>query len=224
MKRIAVISYSAINDATRRKKPSPAAKHFLATFSLSFYTVWRDWLGFCVASPDRHTHQKSEMFALRYLKLSTLDKTLYEAEIRPKAMELIETILFPYLCYGEEDEEVFADEEDLSSYAQYMMEEGFGNAELSTRQASSNAILALMSNKKPFHDPAPLLQSVVGVLTVGFESADYTTETGASRLFGFLVLTSPSLSPPSSSFYDVLLCGIMIALFFANGILSLPYI
>lgn len=190
MKRIAMISYSILNDATRRKKPAPVAKQFLKTFALSFFVVWRDWLSFCVSSPDRHTHQKSEMFALRYLKLCTLDEKLYSSEIQPKAMEIIETILFPYLCYGEEDEEVFADEDDLSGYVQYMMEEGFGNAELSTRQASSNAILAMMSHKKSFHDPAPLLQSIVGVLTIGFESADYTTEAGASRHFGFLHLLS----------------------------------
>lgn len=190
MKRIAIITYSIINDATRRKKPAPVARHFLQAHSAAFLTTWRQWLQFCVSSADRHSHQKSEMFALRYVKLCTLDETLYTQQLRPHAMELIEQLLFPYVCFNEEDEEVFADDGDLADYVKYMMEEGFGNAELSTRQAASNTILALLGSKKKFHDPAPLLQALLGVLTGGFESADVTTPAGNARLFGFLHLLS----------------------------------
>ncbi|SYZ67736.1 hypothetical_protein [Leishmania braziliensis MHOM/BR/75/M2904] len=190
LKRIAMASYSIVNDATRRKKPAPVAKHFLQAHSSAFLSTWLQWLQLCVSSTDRHTHHKSEMFALRYVKLCTLDETLYTQHLRPHAMELIEHVLFPYLCFHEEDEEVFADQDDLADYVKYMMEEGFGNAELSTRQAASNTILALLGNKKKFHDPAPLLQALLGVLTTGFESADVTTATGSARLFGYLHLLS----------------------------------
>jgi importin-7 len=190
MKRIAMVAYSVINDATRRKKPAPVAKHFLRTHSAAFLNTWRQWLLFCVSSTDRHTHQKSEMFAIRYVKLCTLDETLYTEQLRPQAMMIVEQLLFPYLCFNEEDEEVFADDSDIADYVQYMMEEGFGNAELSTRQAASNTILALLGTKKKFHDSAALLQALLGVLTNGFESADVTTPAGNARLFGFLHLLS----------------------------------
>ena len=190
MKRIAMVTYSVVNDATRRKKPAPVAKHFLKTHSAAFLTTWRQWLQFCVASADRHTHQKSEMFAIRYVKLCTLDETLYTEQLRPQAMTIVEQLLFPYLCFNEEDEGVFSDDGDLADYVQYMMEEGFGNAELSTRQAASNTILALLGTKKKFHDATALLQALVGVLTNGFESADVTTAAGNARLFGFLHLLS----------------------------------
>lgn len=190
MKRIAMVTYSVINDATRRKKPAPVAKHFLKAHSAAFLGTWRQWLQFCVASSDRHTHQKSEMFAIRYVKLCTLDETLYTQQLRPQAMELVEQLFFPYLCFNEEDEEVFAEDGDLADYVQYMMEEGFGNAELSTRQAASNTILALLGTKKKFHDAAALLQALLGVLTNGFEAADVTTPAGNARLFGFLHLLS----------------------------------
>ncbi|KAG5490348.1 hypothetical protein JKF63_00468 [Porcisia hertigi] len=190
LKRIAIVSHSIINDATRRKKPAPVSKHFLRTHSVAFLSMWRQWLQLCLSSTDRHTHQKSEMFALRYVKLCTLDETLYTQHLRPNAMQLIEQLLFPYMSFSAEDEEVFADEGDLADYVQYMMEEGFGNAELSTRQAASNTILALLGNKKKFHDPAPLLQALLGVLTAGFESADLTTADSNARLFGYLHLLS----------------------------------
>ncbi|KAG5473860.1 hypothetical protein LSCM1_04494 [Leishmania martiniquensis] len=190
LKRIAMVSYATINDATRRKKPAPVAKHFLEAHSAAFLSTWQQWLQLCVSSTDRHTHQKSEMFALRYVKLCTLDETLYTQHLRPHAMELVEHLLFPYVCFNEEDEAAFADEGDLADYVKYMMEEGFGNAELSTRQAASNTILALLGSKKKFHDPAPLLQALIGTLTDGFESADMTSMTGSARLFGFLHLLS----------------------------------
>ncbi|KPI86282.1 hypothetical protein ABL78_4665 [Leptomonas seymouri] len=190
VKRIAMVTYSVINDATRRKKPAPVARHFLTAYGGAFLNTWRQWLQFCVSSTDRHTHQKSEMFAVRYMKLCTLDEALYTQQLRPHAMEIVEQLLFPYLCFNEEDEEVFADSGDLADYVQYMMEEGFGNAELSTRQAASNTILALLGTKKKFHDSAALLQALLGALTSGFESADVTTAAGSARLFGFLHLLS----------------------------------
>ncbi|AYU80712.1 hypothetical protein LdCL_290027800 [Leishmania donovani] len=190
LKRISMVSYSIINDATRRKKPAPVAKRFLQAHSAAFLSTWRQWLQLCVSSTDRRTHQKSEMFALRYVKLCTLDETLYTQHLRPHAMELVEQLLFPYMCFNEVDEEVFADEGDLADYVKYMVDESLGNAELSTRQAASNTILALLSSKKKFHDPAPLLQELLGILTAGFESADLTTEAGKARLFGFLHLLS----------------------------------
>ncbi|KAG5499076.1 hypothetical protein GH5_03778 [Leishmania sp. Ghana 2012 LV757] len=190
LKRIAMVSYAIINDATRRKKPAPVAKHFLEAHSAAFLSTWQQWLQLCVSSADRHTHHKSEMFALRYVKLCTLDETLYTQHLRPHAMELIERLLFPYVCFNEEDEAVFADEGDLADYVKYMTEEGFGNAELSTRQAASNTILALLGSKKKFHDPAALLQALLGTLTGGFESADVTTAASSARLFGFLHLLS----------------------------------
>ncbi|KPA80600.1 hypothetical protein ABB37_04797 [Leptomonas pyrrhocoris] len=190
MKRIAMVTYSVMNDATRRKKPAPVARHFLKMHGAAFLATWRQWLQFCVSAADRHTHQKSEMFAIRYVKLCTLDETLYTKQLRPQAMEIVEQLLFPYLCFNEEDEEVFADDGDLADYVQYMMEEGFGNAELSTRQAASNTILALLGTKKKFHDTTALLQALVGVLTHGFETADVTTAAGNALLFGFLHLLS----------------------------------
>lgn len=186
VKRIAMISYSVLNDATRRKKPAPVAAHFLAAHAAGLLNVLREWLQTCVTNHSE-THRASEMFAIRFVKLCTLDEGLYRRYLRPQAISLIESLLFPYLCYGEEDEEIFSDEDGLSEYVQYMIDEGIGSGELSPRQAAANAILALIGGKKTFHDPA-LLSEVLQALTVGLSME--TTVANGPRLFGFLGLLS----------------------------------
>lgn len=205
VQRIGMITFSVINDATRRKKPAPVAAHFLkANTANRFLEVWRQWLQSCLASYRgggdgaaaaaatagdlSSVHRESEMYAMRFIKLCTLDEAMYKQQLRPHAIAIIEHLFFPYLCYGEEDEEIFNDDDNLSEYVQYMMDEGFANAELSQRQAASNAILAMIGGKKAFHQSAMLLQELLQVLTTGLSLE--TNEANFPRLFGFLQLLS----------------------------------
>ncbi|CCW59708.1 unnamed protein product [Phytomonas sp. EM1] len=188
VKRIAMISFSVMNDATRHKKPAPVATRFLKVHAATFFGIWQGWLGFCLQSPDRERHRKSEMFAIQYLKMCTLDEALYTGYIRPAAMSIIEHLLFPYLCFGDEDEGAFADDTDLTDYVQYMMDEGLDGGEFTPRQVASHAILAVIGGKKRFHDAPGMLQALLHVLTAGL--ALETNETNFPRLFGFLQLLS----------------------------------
>ncbi|KAH9599166.1 hypothetical protein LSM04_008407 [Trypanosoma melophagium] len=186
LKRIAMISFSVLNDATRNKRPPPISKRFLTTHAATFFGVWKRWLEYAATSKARSVHQKADMFAIRYIKLCTLDKTLYQQYLLPEVMHVVESLFFPYLCYNEEDEAAFADDSDLSDFVQYMMEEGFDQGEVSQRQAASNAILAMIKGGKDFHED--LLQKIIQVLTIGLSQED-NNET-FPRTFGFLHLLS----------------------------------
>lgn len=241
IKRVAKITFSVLNDATRRKKPVPCAAHFIGrsvlpskptpmhprkkkgtkgdgvsthsdpeavscSYSYAFMMVWQSWLRFCVAchSPagaeesatnieyanSRELFRKSELFAIRYLKLCTLEESLYRQCILPHAMIWVEQLFLPYLWYNEEDHDVFfAQEDNLSTFTQYMLEEsvGFGG-EFSTRQAASNAILSLIGGKKSFHAGESLLLPLVHAL--GEELQIATTSAHLPKLFGTLHLLS----------------------------------
>eukprot|EP00796_Vickermania_ingenoplastis_P012748 gene12748-8688_t len=202
VKRIAMITYSIMNDATRRKKPVPVATHFIkSSAAKSFLILWERWLRFCIATTgrrtgapagavDRHVFMKSEMFAIRFIKLCTLDQALYCNDILPQAIPLMERLFLPYLFYNEEDEEVFANEEDLPEYTQYMMNESVGMGELSPRQAASNAILSFIGGKKPFHAGPqllhPLLQALNGELSLDNSPASMPRVFGALHLLSIL--------------------------------------
>ncbi|KEG13952.1 importin 7 [Trypanosoma grayi] len=186
LKRIAMISYSVLNDATRKKKPPPVARRFLTTHAAAFFGVWRRWLEYAATSKSRSLHHKADMFAIRYIKLCTLERSLYREHLLPQLMHVIESLLFPYLCFSEEDESAFADESDLSDFVQYMMEEGFDQSEVSQRQAASNAILAMVKGGKDFHEDA--LQKIIQALTLGLSQED-NSET-FPQTFGFLHLLS----------------------------------
>ncbi|ORC90276.1 importin 7 [Trypanosoma theileri] len=186
LKRIAMISFSVLNDATRNKKPPPIAKRFLTTHAAAFFGVWKRWLEYAATSKARSLHQKADMFAIRYIKLCTLDKTLYQQYLLPELMHVVESLFFPYLCFNEEDESAFADDSDLSDFVQYMMEEGFDQGEISQRQAASNAILAMIKGGKDYHEDS--LQKIIQILTVGLSQED-NNET-FPRTFGFLHLLS----------------------------------
>lgn len=241
IKRVAKITFSVLNDATRRKKPVLCAAHFIGrsllpskptpahlrkkkgnkgdgvsthsdpeavscSYSYAFMMVWQNWVRFCVAchSPagaeesamdmeyanSRELFRKSELFAIRYLKLCTLEESLYRQCILPQAMVWVEQLFLPYLWYNEEDHDVFFSQEDnLSTFTQYMLEEsvGFGG-EFSTRQAASNAILSLIGGKKSFHAGVSLLLPLVQAL--GEELQLATTSAHLPKLFGTLHLLS----------------------------------
>ncbi|PBJ72636.1 hypothetical protein BCY84_15201 [Trypanosoma cruzi cruzi] len=186
LKQIAMISFSILNDATRKKNPSPLAKQFLASHASVFLGVWQRWLEYAATCRARGVHHKTDMYAIRYIKLCTLDRTLYQQYLLPQLMHVIESLLFPYLCFSEEDEPAFADEGDLSEFAQYMMEEGFEQSEVSQRQAASNAIVAIVRGEKDFHED--LLQKVIEFLIAGLSRED--NDKTFPQAFGFLHLLS----------------------------------
>ncbi|CAD2218598.1 hypothetical protein, conserved [Angomonas deanei] len=187
VKRIAGISYSLLNDGTRKKKPSPTAAYFTTTYAEQFLLLWNRWLAIQTDVTTRSMYQESHLNALRYIKLSTLDEKMYRTHLRPNALSFIETTLFPFLIYGESDEEVFADEDGLSEYVQ-MMEESFNNGEFSLRQAASNVILAMIGGKKMHHDSAALLQEILGILTKGLNLEE--NDANFPFIYGFLHLLS----------------------------------
>ncbi|CUF22239.1 Hypothetical protein, putative [Bodo saltans] len=186
VKRIGSICFSILHDATKKKKAAATAHHFLKNFSKPFVQMWIQWLSFCLESKDRAMHRKSEIFALRFLKMATADEQLFRAEIQPVALQLLEKQLFPFLCFMDSDEEVFNDEEGLQEYAQYMLDENVLTGEFSQRQAASNTILAMIGGTKSFHDPS-LLMGVLQIIHTGLSSVDGTEES-AKRTFGFLHL------------------------------------
>ncbi|RNF20412.1 importin 7 [Trypanosoma conorhini] len=186
LKQIAMISFSVLNDATRKKNPAPVAKRFLAAHASAFLGVWQRWLKYASTSRERDGNRKADMYAIRYIKLCALDKTLYQQCLLPQLMPVVESLLFPYLCFSEEDEPAFADDGDLSEFAQYMMEEGFDQGEVSQRQAASNAIVALVKGNKDFHEDC--LQRVIDFLIAGLSRED--NDETFPQTFGYLHLLS----------------------------------
>ncbi|RNF06111.1 importin 7 [Trypanosoma rangeli] len=186
LKQIAMTSFSVLNDATKKKSPAPVARRFLTTHASAFFGVWQRWLKYASTSRARGVHQKADMFAIRYIKLCALDKTLYQQCLLPQLMHVVESMLFPYLCFSEEDEPAFADDSDLSEFAQYMMEEGFDQSEVSQRQAASNAIVAIVKGNKEFHEDC--LQKIIDFLIAGLSRGD--NDETFPQTFGFLHLLS----------------------------------
>lgn len=205
VKRIGIISFALLNEATRRKKPSRVAAYFMTalspaapgcTIAIHFLQLFETWLGYAVSSPPlpswhSFTSMKSELYAIRYLKLCTLNELLYTQHILPNAVQLIEKLLLPYLAYNEEDEEVFLlgpGMEHLSEYTQYMLGESVGMGEMCPRQAASNTILAFIGGKKKFHAGGALLQPLLAAL--GNELGMEDSMANMPRLFGILHLLS----------------------------------
>lgn len=186
VKRIGSICFSILHDATKKKKAAAIAQHFLKGFSAPFARMWIEWLSFCLESKDRAMHRKSEIFAIRFIKMATADEQLFRSEIHPNALQILEKQLFPFLCFMESDEDVFNDEDGLQEYAQYMLDENLLTGEFSQRQAASNAILAMVGGTKSFHDPQ-LLMGVLQIVHAGLSVTDDSEDT-ARRTFGFLHL------------------------------------
>lgn len=240
IKRIAKITLTVLNNATKRKQPLPCAVHFLgialpttktkpslprrkkaadpatafhsdpaavsSSYSYAFMLLWENWIRCCIAfrrpagiqgggcqegggSGGVELFRKSELFAIDYLKVCTLEESLYCHHMLPQAMVLIEQVFLPFLWYNEEDHDVFSQEEDLSAFTQYMLEESISfEGEFSTRQAASNAILALIGGKKPFHAGSSLLLPLVQALGEELQLAN--TVANMPKLFGALHLLS----------------------------------
>lgn len=186
VKRIGAVCFSILHDATKKKKASAASQFFLQQYSSAFLQMWQQWLSMCLQSVDRAIHRKSEIFAIRFIKMATLDERLFRQDIQPKALSIIEHQLFPHLCLTETDEDIFNDVDALQEYAQYILDENLLSGEFSQRQAASNAILAMVSGKKEFHD-ASLIHGILGIIHSGL-SQDDTTKEIAKRTFGFLHL------------------------------------
>ncbi|CBH10170.1 hypothetical protein, conserved [Trypanosoma brucei gambiense DAL972] len=186
VKRIAMISYSIMNDATKKKSPQPVAKHFLETHAQAFLEVWLRWLEYSATSKARSQHQSTDIAAMRYLKLCTFDENLYRKCLLPRLLQVVESSLFPYLCCNEEDEAVFANADDISDFAQYMLEGTFEDGEVSTRVTASNTIVAFIKGNKDYQEN--LLPQMLNVITVGLSRED-TSET-FPQTFGFLHLFS----------------------------------
>lgn len=86
--------------------------------------LWRSWLIHTANNVhDRSTHRKSEIYALNYFKLCISYPPIYTSLLHPIALQLIEQVFFVYLCYDANDDEVFADEDDLDTFAKYMEDE-----------------------------------------------------------------------------------------------------
>jgi len=189
VKRIGGICFSILSDATKKKKASAIATYFLENFSIPFFQMWVEWLAFCLSSTtDRSIHRKSEIFAIRYIKMATMEERIYTSEIKPRALEIVERYLFPYMCLQEADEDIFNDEAALQEYAQYILDENVYSGEFSQRQAASNAVIALVGGKRPFHDPQTL-PGLLQILHTGL-SQPSDDAAGAKRSFGFLHLLS----------------------------------
>lgn len=187
VKRIGSICFSILHDATKKKKAAAIAIFFLERFSPAFLEMWIQWLTFCLEQKDRSTHRKSEIFAIRFIKMANMDERLFTSHIKPNALSILEKQLFPYFCYNEQDEEIFNDDEALQEYSQYILDENLLTGEYSQRQAASNAMLAMVNDKRTFHDPSVLL-GVLQILNQGLSQPD--TEATAPRTFGFLHLLS----------------------------------
>lgn len=178
-----------------------------SSYSHAFMLVWEDWIRYCIASHNLSSLQgnhpgegkvgstaslelfrKSELFAIDYLKVCTLEESLYRHYILPRAMVLVEQLFLPYLWYNEEDHDVFfSQSEDLSAFTQYMLDESMTyEGEFSTRQAASNAILSLIGGKKAFHAGSSLLLPLVQAL--GEELQLSNTAANLPKLFGALHL------------------------------------
>ncbi|KAG8347809.1 hypothetical protein TRVL_01356 [Trypanosoma vivax] len=184
IRRIAMISSSMLRDATKKNKPIPVAKHFLITHAVSFFGVWLRWLEYSATSKERSVHLKADIHAIQYLKLSASSKSLYEQYILPHTMQIIETVLFPYLCYNEDDDAILSVDGDIAEFAQYMMEGTLMGSETSARDVATSAILALVRARKNFQHN--LLPQILQTVVAGLSQSD-TPETLPQK-FGFLHL------------------------------------
>ena len=185
VKRIGAVCFSVLQEATKRKTVPPLQKFFMEHYSVAFFNQWVSWLRFCLkdSAADRNTlHRKSEVYAIRYVKMSTLDPQLGKTAVEPLAMEIIADLLFPYLCLNEEDEAFYADEGNLQEYVQYIQDDEMIGGEFSQRTAATNCILAIVGNKKGTLDSSSILSSVLGVLAQNLGTPD------PKKAFGFLHL------------------------------------
>jgi hypothetical protein len=186
VKRIGAICFSVLQEATKRRGALPLQRFFMQNYSVSFFNQWVAWLRFIhknSPSCDRNTiHRKSEVFAIRYIKMSTLDPSLGKSCVEPVALELISELLFPYLCLSEEDEEFYADESNLQEYVQYIQDDEMIGGEFSQRTAATNCILAIVGSKKGSIDSSGILMSLLGALSTNLGTTD------PKQAFGFLHL------------------------------------
>ncbi|EPY21495.1 importin 7 [Strigomonas culicis] len=186
VKRIALISFAFINHASNASKTPPIATHFMKVYAVQFFLVWKEWLTIEVPPASLAVYKDSFLRAISYIRLCANHEALYREHMRPQALLLIEKLFFPFLCFTEEDEEIFADQDGLSEFVQYMTEQTIGGGVSSLREEASHAITGLIGGKKKFHDASGLLQEVLRVLTSGLSLED--SEGTFGRVFGFLHL------------------------------------